>query len=86
MSVPSGRLTAGRAWLEGNRRRVSDRVPSYRVYVDPPMTRIGRAVRSEKHGIVQIDADAEEILGAPILGVGDDEVIHSILDIMTPLQ
>ena len=30
-----------------------------------------------------VTADTEEILGAAILGVGGDEVIHSILDIMS---
>ena len=29
-----------------------------------------------------MDADTERILGAAILGVGGDEVIHSILDVM----
>jgi pyruvate/2-oxoglutarate dehydrogenase complex dihydrolipoamide dehydrogenase (E3) component len=32
---------------------------------------------------IVVDADTEEILGAAILGVGGDEVIHSILDIMS---
>ena len=31
---------------------------------------------------VLVDAESEEILGAAVLGVGGDEVIHSILDIM----
>jgi pyruvate/2-oxoglutarate dehydrogenase complex dihydrolipoamide dehydrogenase (E3) component len=31
---------------------------------------------------VLVDAETKEILGAAILGVGADEVIHSILDIM----
>jgi pyruvate/2-oxoglutarate dehydrogenase complex dihydrolipoamide dehydrogenase (E3) component len=31
---------------------------------------------------VLIDAETRQILGASILGVGGDEVIHSILDIM----
>ena len=31
---------------------------------------------------VRVDAESEEILGAAVLGVGGDEVIHSILDIM----
>ena len=50
-----------------------------------PMTRIGRAVeRSETQGFMKIlvDADSKEILGAAILGIGGDEVIHSILDVM----
>ena len=29
---------------------------------------------------VVVDADTEQILGAAILGVGGDEVVHAILD------
>ncbi len=50
-----------------------------------PMTRIARAVeRGETQGFMKIyvDADSKEILGATILGIGGDEVIHSIIDIM----
>lgn len=96
--------------LDGDPRRVSDRVTTYALYIDPPlgragmtvdevrasgrralvgkrpMTRVGRAVeKGETQGFMKIvvDADTEEILGAAILGVGGDEVIHSILDIMS---
>lgn len=50
-----------------------------------PMTRVGRAVeKGETHGFMKItvDADSKEILGAAILGVGGDEAIHCILDLM----
>ena len=50
-----------------------------------PMTRIGRAVeKSETQGFMKIlvDSETKEILGAAILGIGGDEVIHSILDVM----
>ena len=50
-----------------------------------PMTRIGRAVeKGETQGFMRIlvDRDTKEILGASILGVGGDEAIHSILDLM----
>ena len=50
-----------------------------------PMTRVGRAVeKSETQGFMKVlvDAETERILGAAILGVGGDEVIHSILDVM----
>ncbi|MFQ5638130.1 MAG: FAD-containing oxidoreductase [bacterium] len=50
-----------------------------------PMARIGRArERGETQGFMKIlvDAETKEILGAAILGVGGDEVIHSILDVM----
>ena len=50
-----------------------------------PMTRVGRAEeKGETQGFMKILADAESklILGASLLGVECDEVIHSILDIM----
>ena len=49
------------------------------------MARIGRArERSETDGFMKIlvDAESKRILGAAILGIGGDEVIHSILDVM----
>ena len=54
-----------------------------------PMTSIGRAIeKSETQGFMKIlvDSDSKEILGAAILGVGGDEAIHSILDIMQAKQ
>jgi pyruvate/2-oxoglutarate dehydrogenase complex dihydrolipoamide dehydrogenase (E3) component len=96
--------------LDDDPRRVSDRVTTYALYIDPPlgragmtvdqvrasgrkalvgkrpMTRVGRAVeKGETQGFMKVvvDVDTEEILGAAILGVGGDEVIHAILDIMT---
>jgi pyruvate/2-oxoglutarate dehydrogenase complex dihydrolipoamide dehydrogenase (E3) component len=95
--------------LDGQSRRVSDRIPAYALYIDPPlgrvgmterdaraagrpllvgkrpMTRVGRAVeKGETQGFMKIAVDAEtrKILGAAILGVGGDEAIHGILDIM----
>jgi len=50
-----------------------------------PMARVGRAVeKSETQGFMKVlvDAQTEQILGAAILGVGGDEVVHSILDVM----
>jgi pyruvate/2-oxoglutarate dehydrogenase complex dihydrolipoamide dehydrogenase (E3) component len=50
-----------------------------------PMTRVGRAVeKGESQGFMKVlvDADTRHILGAAILGVEGDEVIHSILDVM----
>jgi pyruvate/2-oxoglutarate dehydrogenase complex dihydrolipoamide dehydrogenase (E3) component len=50
-----------------------------------PMTKVSRAVeKGESQGLMKIlvDAGTKEILGAAILGVGGDEVIHSILDVM----
>jgi pyruvate/2-oxoglutarate dehydrogenase complex dihydrolipoamide dehydrogenase (E3) component len=96
--------------LDNDPRRVSDRVTTYALYIDPPlgragmtedqvrrsgrkalvgkrpMTRVGRAVeKGETQGFMKVvvDAETEDILGAAILGVGGDEVIHAILDIMT---
>ena len=91
-------------------RRVSDRITTYALYIDPPlgragmtvdqvrasgrkaligkrpMTRVGRAVeKGETKGFMKVvvDADTHEILGAAILGVGGDEAIHAILDVMS---
>ena len=95
--------------LDNDPRRVSDRIPCYALYTDPPLARIGMSEtealasgkrvlkgyremkriarakeRGETHGFmkVMVDADTEEILGATILGIDGDEVIHSILDVM----
>jgi pyruvate/2-oxoglutarate dehydrogenase complex dihydrolipoamide dehydrogenase (E3) component len=95
--------------LDGDPRRVSNRLPAYALYVDPPlgrvgmtdeavrrsgrralvgvrpMTRVGRAVeKGETQGFMKVvvDADTREILGAAILGVGGDEAVHGILDMM----
>lgn len=96
--------------LDGDPRRVSDRIPTYALYIDPPlgragmtveqvrasgrpallgqrpMTRVGRAVeKGETQGFMKVivDADTKQILGAAILGVGGDEIIHAILDVMS---
>jgi pyruvate/2-oxoglutarate dehydrogenase complex dihydrolipoamide dehydrogenase (E3) component len=50
-----------------------------------PMSRVGRAVeKGESQGFMKVvvDADTRMILGAAILGLTGDEVIHSLLDIM----
>ncbi len=96
--------------LDDDPRRVSDRISTYALYIDPPlgragltvdevrksgrkalvgkrpMTKVGRAVeKGETQGFMKVvvDAETKEILGAAILGVGGDEVIHCILDVMT---
>lgn len=49
------------------------------------MSRIARAKeRGETSGFIKIlvDADTERILGATIVGIDGDEIIHSLLDIM----
>jgi pyruvate/2-oxoglutarate dehydrogenase complex dihydrolipoamide dehydrogenase (E3) component len=95
--------------LDNDPRRVSDRIVTYGLFIDPPlgraglteaevrksgrkalvgkrpMTRVGRAVeKGETQGFMKIAVDAEthQILGAAILGVGGDEAIHCILDVM----
>jgi pyruvate/2-oxoglutarate dehydrogenase complex dihydrolipoamide dehydrogenase (E3) component len=50
-----------------------------------PMERVGRAYeRSETQGFMRIvvDRDSKQILGASLLGLNADEVIHVILDLM----
>ena len=49
------------------------------------MARVGRAKEhSETQGFMKIliDAESERILGAAILGIGSDEIVHSLLDVM----
>ena len=50
-----------------------------------PMSKVSRAYeKGETQGFIKISVDAEtrQILGAAILGVGGDEVIHVLLDVM----
>lgn len=50
-----------------------------------PMTRVGRArERSETEGFIKIlvAAETHKILGAALLGINGDEVVHCLLDIM----
>ena len=49
------------------------------------MTKVSRALeKGESLGFMKIlvDAESKQILGASILGVGGDEAIHCILDVM----
>jgi pyruvate/2-oxoglutarate dehydrogenase complex dihydrolipoamide dehydrogenase (E3) component len=95
--------------FDNDPRRISDRILTYGLFVDPPlgrvgmterdvrnsgrkaliskmmMTRVGRAKeRSETQGFMKIliDAETKRILGATVLGIGGDEIIHSVLDVM----
>jgi len=95
--------------LDNDPRRVSDRIPAYGLFIDPPlgragltesevrktgrraligkrpMSRVTRAIeKGETEGFMKIliDEETRAVLGAAILGVGGDEAIHSILDIM----
>jgi len=50
-----------------------------------PMTRVGRArERGETQGFMKVlvDAESERILGAALLCIEGDEIVHSILDVM----
>ena len=50
-----------------------------------PMTRVNRALeKNESLGFLKIlvDAETKMILGASLLGVGCDEAVHSLLDVM----
>jgi pyruvate/2-oxoglutarate dehydrogenase complex dihydrolipoamide dehydrogenase (E3) component len=50
-----------------------------------PMSKVARAQeRSETDGFIKllVDADSEQFLGAAILGIGGDEVVHAIVDLM----
>jgi pyruvate/2-oxoglutarate dehydrogenase complex dihydrolipoamide dehydrogenase (E3) component len=50
-----------------------------------PMTRVGRArERGETQGFMKVlvDAESEHILGAALLCIEGDEIVHSILDVM----
>jgi len=95
--------------LNGDHRRVSDRIQTYALFIDPPlgrcgmtdadirksghhalvakypMQRVSRAVeKGETQGFIKVavDADTKQILGAAILGIGGDEIIHILLDMM----
>jgi pyruvate/2-oxoglutarate dehydrogenase complex dihydrolipoamide dehydrogenase (E3) component len=49
------------------------------------MSRVGRArERGETQGFMKVlvDAETQRILGAAILGIGGDEVVQSLLDVM----
>ena len=95
--------------LSGANRKVSDRIPIYGLFTDPPLGRVGmseaearragrklligrmpmtQVSRAREKGETQgfmkvlVDADSQQILGAAILGVGGDEVVHSLVDAM----
>ena len=95
--------------FDGKDRKVSDRISTYGLFVDPPLGRVGmtksaalenghtilegkrdmkRISRAKEKGetngfmSVIVDSSTHKILGASILGVGGDEIISSILNIM----
>jgi len=95
--------------FDGDKRRISDRIVTYALFIDPPLGRagmteaearksgrsvligkkpmkhIGRAREAgETQGFMKVlvDAKSQELLGAAILGLNGDEVVHSLLDMM----
>jgi pyruvate/2-oxoglutarate dehydrogenase complex dihydrolipoamide dehydrogenase (E3) component len=95
--------------LDGQRRRVGDRLSIYALFTDPPlgrvgmseaevrargrpalvatmpMTRVGRArERGETQGFMKVlaDAETERILGASLLCIEGDEIVHMLLAAM----
>ena len=99
--------------FDNDPRRISERIPCYALFIDPPlgrvgmneaeakksgrrllggkmmMTRVGRAREAgETQGFMKVlvDADTSEFLGAAILGLNGDEIVHSILDVMYAKQ
>jgi len=95
--------------LNGTSRKVSDRIPIYALFTDPPLGRVGLTEtearragyklligqmpmtdvsrareKGETQGLMKVlvDASTQQILGAAILGVGGDEVVHSLVDAM----
>lgn len=97
-------------YLFGNKtRKISDRIPTYGLFVDPPLGRVGMTrkqalaagykiketyrpmskiarakEKGETYGFMSavIDAETDKILGAAVLGVGGDEIIGSITNVM----
>ncbi len=50
-----------------------------------PMSSVARAIeRDETHGLMKVlvDAETKRFLGAAILGIGGDEIVHAITDLM----
>jgi pyruvate/2-oxoglutarate dehydrogenase complex dihydrolipoamide dehydrogenase (E3) component len=95
--------------FDGDPRRISDRIPAYALFIDPPlgragmterealasgrrllvgkmpMARVGRAREAgETQGFMKVvvDADTKALLGAALLGLNGDEIVHSLLDVM----
>jgi pyruvate/2-oxoglutarate dehydrogenase complex dihydrolipoamide dehydrogenase (E3) component len=99
--------------FDNDARRISERIPCYALFIDPPLGRIGmneaqarasgktvlratmpmqRVGRAREAGETQgfmkvlVDADSQRLLGAALLGLHGDEVVHSLLDTMAADQ
>jgi pyruvate/2-oxoglutarate dehydrogenase complex dihydrolipoamide dehydrogenase (E3) component len=95
--------------FDNDSRRISDRIPCYGLFIDPPLGRVGMTeqevrakgikalgakrmmtsvMRARERGEMQgfmkvvVDAATERVLGAAILGLGGDEIVHALLDVM----
>ncbi len=95
--------------FEEKKRKISDRIPTYGLFVDPPLGRVGmtkkealekglkirearremsqvaRAIeKGETRGFMSmlINEKDNTIIGAAVLGVGGDEIISGILNLM----
>jgi pyruvate/2-oxoglutarate dehydrogenase complex dihydrolipoamide dehydrogenase (E3) component len=95
--------------FDNDSRRISDRIPCYGLFIDPPLGRVGMTerevrakgikalsakrmmtgvMRARERGEMQgfmkvvVEAASERVLGAAILGLGGDEIVHAILDVM----
>jgi pyruvate/2-oxoglutarate dehydrogenase complex dihydrolipoamide dehydrogenase (E3) component len=102
--------------FDNDPRRVSDRIPCYALFIDPPLGRVGmtetearaalaqgrqvlqaqmpmqRVGRARENGETQgfmkvlVDAESQRVMGAAILGLHGDEVVHGLLDTMLAQQ
>jgi pyruvate/2-oxoglutarate dehydrogenase complex dihydrolipoamide dehydrogenase (E3) component len=95
--------------LGSDTRRVSDRIMTYGLFIDPPLGRVGmtekqardsgrealvamkpmnsvgRAIdKGETQGFMKflVDAQTQRFLGAAVLGIGGDEIIGSVTNLM----
>ena len=95
--------------LDGDPRRLSERIPCYALYTDPPVGRVGMSMQearasgrqvlvayrpmtavsraremSETHGFMRVlvDAATRRLLGAVVFGIGGDEIVHALVDVM----
>jgi pyruvate/2-oxoglutarate dehydrogenase complex dihydrolipoamide dehydrogenase (E3) component len=95
--------------FDNDPRRISDRIPCYGLFIDPPLGRVGMTDgEARKNGIkalvakremtsvgrarergetlgfmkVLVDAGSKKVLGAALLGLNGDEVVHAFIDVM----
>jgi pyruvate/2-oxoglutarate dehydrogenase complex dihydrolipoamide dehydrogenase (E3) component len=74
---PLGRVGLTEAQLRGSDHRA--------LIAKLPMDQVARArERGETQGLIKllVDAESERLLGAAVFGIGGDEVVHGVLDLM----